>query len=158
MKNTVIPFLIFIFLLTGFSGVRAIIVQYSLEELVTRSELVVMGEVSGLQTRWNKDQEPIYTEITVKVEEVWKGKLETGTVTIEQIGGKHAETELTVPDAAVFKTGMRVVLFIDRSEDFTDLTGWYQGKFNVEDETTIQEKTGLKIPLHELKTLVSQGK
>ena len=158
MKNTGITFLIFIFLLTGFSGIKAIIVQYSLEELVTRSELVILGEISGLQTRWNKEQEPIYTEITVKVAEVWKGTLKKGTVTIEQIGGKHGETELTIPDAAIFKTGTKVVLFIDRSEDFTDLTGWYQGKFNVEDETTIQEKTGLKIPLHELKTLVSQGK
>jgi hypothetical protein len=136
--------------------VRALIIKYTLPELAARAEQVVLGEVIALKSRWNNDQEPIYTDITVSVKETWKGTIKTGTITIEQIGGEVGKDKLTIPDAAEFKTGTVVVLFIDRKEDFTDLAGWYQGKFTVKDGIAVQEKTGYKIPLDELKSIVTQ--
>ncbi|OGL44093.1 MAG: hypothetical protein A2161_16975 [Candidatus Schekmanbacteria bacterium RBG_13_48_7] len=158
MKKLFFISIVLCFILAGFQKTDALIVKYTVDELAARSELVIVGEVAALKARWNKDQEPIYTEITVTVDEIWKGNPETKTVTIEQVGGTSDGTTLIVPDAAEFKTGMKVILFIDRREDMTDLAGWFQGKFNIDGDMAIQEKTGYKIPVSELKTLVNQHK
>ena len=117
---------------------------------------VVVGEITGIKTRWVKEQEPIYSEITVAVKETWKGDASVKSLTFDQIGGVFGDMELTVPDAVPFKVGETVILFIDRDEDFTDLAGWFQGKFNIEGTVAVQSKTGRRIPIHELKNIVIQ--
>jgi hypothetical protein len=158
MKNLFLFIGMVCFILTICQETEALIVKYTVDELAKRAEQVIMGEVTSLKPRWNKDQEPIYTEITLNVLEVWKGEITTKSITIEQIGGTYGETSLTIPDAAEFKIGTKVILFIDRKEDKTDLAGWFQGKFNIDGDMAIQEKTGYKVSLTDLKNIVSQNK
>ena len=98
-----------IFLLTA-PPADALIAQFSLDDLARKAQTVVMGEITELNSRWNKDQEPIYTEITVRVEQVWKGDVTGQTLTFDQIGGEFNGTELLVPDTAEFTKGEKVIL------------------------------------------------
>jgi hypothetical protein len=158
MKKVVLFIGICCLVLTAFQVAEALIMKFTVDELAKRAELVIMGEVASMKTRWNKPQEPIYTEITLNVQETWKGEVTTKTIMVEQIGGTYGETSLKIPDAAEFKVGQKVILFIDKREDMTDLAGWYQGKFNIDGDMAVQEKTGYKLPITELKAIVAQNK
>jgi hypothetical protein len=113
---------------------RATIMQYlAVEDLTRLSSDVFYGRVISTETDWNADRTRIYTRISVRIDETFKGALgRSETVTVTQLGGQKDGARLDYSGRPVFSVGESVVLFTTRGKnnDFI-VVGLKQGKMQV---------------------------
>jgi len=103
------------------------------ETLVDRAELIFTGQVIGQRSEWknNNGQRSIITLVTFAVQQIHKGHAES-TVTLQLLGGTIGDVTLEVADIPKFKTGERVVLFIEGNGlAASPVIGFFHGKFSV---------------------------
>ncbi|MGH7823248.1 MAG: hypothetical protein ACREQ9_26100 [Candidatus Binatia bacterium] len=81
------------------------------------AELIVVGEVVSLRSRWNDSGTMIVTDAEVAVEEVWKGFPAADRLTVRTPGGVLGERGVFVDGAARFHAGERVLLFLDETAE-----------------------------------------
>ena len=93
------------------------IVAMDLEELTRSSTRVVVAEVLAVRSRWNRERTRIFSEIDVRLAEVWKGKGKPGSrLTVVQPGGAVGDIEMRVHGLTAFSEGERTVLFLGGDE------------------------------------------
>jgi hypothetical protein len=84
------------------------------EELFNQSDLVVLGEVIGIESRsggvWG-----IYTAVSLRVETVYKGVLTSSLIEFNIPGGTIGPFGVLVEDQPTFKVGERALLFLTRN-------------------------------------------
>lgn len=112
--------------------VQASIVQaMSLDVLTSKAELIVVGVATERQSRRDESAKHIVTDVSVRVEEVLKGKARvTQNVVITVLGGQLEEDlAVSVPGEASFELGKRVMVFLYRAPRSGDLrvVGMSQG-------------------------------
>jgi hypothetical protein len=126
----------FILILLCFANVQAsslVTRALSIAELAKRSDVIVLGTVISIASDWNFDRTAIETSIDLKVEEIFKGRAEHGKIIFHQLGGVVGEIASSVGEAAPFKEGERVAVFLFKNKrDRLQLVGFFQGKFAVE--------------------------
>ena len=145
-----------------FPGYRAIalVVQKDVEQLTQESDIIVMGEVRNMESRWNNDRTLIYTYVTVFVSEYIKDDLtlkqSNGNgeqeIVVRILGGEVGDIGLTVSDTPEFKEGEEVFLFLRKGNDLKaslNVAGLFQGKYTVEDGMIKNKVLGLQIALEE---------
>lgn len=76
------------------------------------SPLVVMGNVTAIDARWDVPAGAIYTYVTVNVTERLKGELAESTIVIKQLGGQVENIGLQIADQASYKVGEHVLVFL----------------------------------------------
>ena len=146
------------------SPVYAVMLKMGLEELAEGADSIVVGTVSGTSSRWNDDRSSIITKVSVSVEETFKNEAGHQEITIMVPGGEAEGVIQVVSDMPDFRTGERVLLFLDElsphedpqiqmdetplSTPFYTVHGHFQGKLEV-----MQEKVGA-LPLDKIKTKV----
>lgn len=146
--------LILTFLCAGKVGASSLITRaLSIAELTTRSDVVALGTVSSIASDWDLNRTTIETRIDLKVEEVLKGTVDRMKISFHQLGGVVGEIASSVGEAAPFKEGERVAVFLFKNNRELQLVGFFQGKFSVErrpeGEMAVRRIPGVSKPLDE---------
>ncbi|MBM4352292.1 MAG: hypothetical protein FJ109_00630 [Deltaproteobacteria bacterium] len=108
----------------------SVVRPFTLQELYSTAQLVVVGEVTGQTTFWNEAHDTIYTEYLVKPERVVKGEA-PAEVRLRLMGGSLDGKTLTVPGNAPVEEGERVLLALRDQGSFQTLVGMSQGKWSL---------------------------
>lgn len=113
------------------SATAATLPRMDLEELVVRSDAVVVAQVDEITTELDARGRVVST-ITLKVRETLKGPVRR-TLAIRQLGGFHGDVGTRVPGMPVFQVADQGVLFLsgDVAQHPASVTGLAQGFFRV---------------------------
>ena len=152
--------IVFLFILTLLCGgnvqASSILTRgLSIAELAKRSDVIVLGTVSFIASDWNLNRTAIETRIDLKVEEIFKGRVDDGKVSFHQLGGTAGEIASSVGEAASFEEGERVAVFLlKNNRDGLQLVGSFQGKFLVqrrpEGEMAVRRIPGVNKPVDQV--------
>lgn len=126
--------------------VSALMVKISVEDLTREADVIIIGDIKEVESRWNLWRTMVYTYSTVSVEKYIKG---TGheTLTIITEGGTVGDYWVWVEDVPVFTKNETVLVFLKKAGREFSVVGWAQGKYIVENEEVRDisgEKTSLK--------------
>jgi hypothetical protein len=106
----------------------------SFDELVDRARTIFVGEAIDTRAIWESTPQgrSIVTQVTFKVDDVWKGSV--GAVTrLEFLGGTIGDVTLDVSGVPSFRVGQRDVLFVSGdSLTVSPLVGFMYGRLRVE--------------------------
>ncbi|RVU44139.1 hypothetical protein EA187_11360 [Lujinxingia sediminis] len=113
------------------NATAATLPRMDLEELVVRSDAVVVAQVETITTELDARGRVVST-ITLTVRETLKGPARR-TVAIRQLGGYHGDVGTRVPGMPVFQIADRGVLFLSGNvaQHPASVTGLAQGFFRV---------------------------
>ena len=114
-----------------------IVIPPTFEQLVSNAKLIFAGEAIDLQSSWEPRPDggrAIVTQVTLRVEDVWKGSV--GAVTqLQFLGGTIDGLTLAVSDMPSFRLGQRDVLFVgDTVRVMSPLVGFMHGRVRIERE------------------------
>jgi hypothetical protein len=117
-------------LVAAVPALASMVLALGLPELTARSERIVVAEVTGVRSGWDKRHERILSTIDVRVAEVWKGQVPAdGHLTLVQPGGAADGIEMRVHGMPAFEAGERAVLFLrGAAAQPVALVGMGQGK------------------------------
>ena len=102
----------------------------SLENLMDRAEIIIIGTVAEINSQWNKDKTSILTFVKINIEENIKGNNAKKEITVRVLGGEVEEIRMHVSNSPEFKVGERYLCFLQKDTDNTfAITGWEAGKF-----------------------------
>jgi len=108
----------------------SVVRPFTLQELYSTAELVVVGEVVGQTSFWNEAHDTIYTEYTIQVERVVKGRKPL-ELRLRLMGGSVDGQTLRVPGNAQVEVGERVLVALRDQGAFQTLVGMSQGKWSI---------------------------
>ena len=148
--------LIFGFTINAKAQNQVNVMQKTIEQLSDQSDMVVVGKVSEIHSKWNKDKSRIYTDVTVAVEEFVKGS-ETGkTVVVTHPGGEVGGVGEWYSYAPKFTKDEEVLLFAKRDkENNLQVTKGQEGKFRItKDEVTGKRTVGSFYSLNDLSSRI----
>jgi hypothetical protein len=87
-------------------------------QLVCEATDVVRGQVTDVQSAWDKDRVAIWTTATVQVEDVIRGNAARGArFQVKEVGGTVAGYTITAEGFPTFRKGEEVVLLLKPWED-----------------------------------------
>ena len=115
-------------LLSGLAA--AAMIKLSLEQLITRADMIVQGIVVYQESAWNEQHTAIYTDVTVGVEEAIKG-LPGLEVTFQVAGGVVGDIGMRTSNDPGFHDGEQVLVFLDTKGAVASVVGLRQGKYTV---------------------------
>ncbi len=132
----------FLFHLTGWATT---VIRMDLPALVQESDSVVQGQIERVDARWDDQTKLIFSYISVRVYEPFKGG-PASTVLIRQIGGKVGPINLSVLGMPTFQIGEQVILFLKRNPELTyHVVGLSQGKYEIADGFAIANASGISL-------------
>jgi hypothetical protein len=68
----------------------ALVEALSLEELTSKSSIIIRGKVIALSSRWNEERTQILTDVTIEVSDYIKGESQRAELTIRsQVGSSR---------------------------------------------------------------------
>jgi hypothetical protein len=88
----------------------------STEELTTRSDLIVIGSVQGVESMWSEDGKTIISRAKIIVHSVIHGKWDKILLNVEYVGGEVGDIGLRVSDVKPLAPGENVLLFLKMKE------------------------------------------
>lgn len=109
------------------------VIPPTFEALVGGANTVFVGEVMSVRSRWftSARGRVIMTDVTFRVEDVWKGR--AGAVTmLEFMGGTVDGTTMEVVGMPEFSVGQRSVLFVSGERAVSPLVGFMYGRMKIE--------------------------
>jgi hypothetical protein len=130
-----IPLLIS-FPITNEGAARGALIQESVLEIEARATLILTGEVLALRAFEAADRDlgtVLLTDVTIRIEEVFKGDPGKDEVTVKVLGGRMGTRFQVCPDSPEFVEGERVLVFLEESGGRLRTVGWRQGKFRLAD-------------------------
>ena len=114
--------------------------SFTMTEMVHESAVVLRGKVTSQKAQWKQDKSAIYTDSTVHISAIYRGRVTQKTVTIRQLGGTLDGLEMSVVGTAKLSVGEDVFLFLRTNGTHHFLVGMAQGKYRVQktaDKTTV---------------------
>lgn len=107
-------------------------VAMDLEEMTTRADAVVQGEIVEVESFWTESGRLIVTEATLRVEETLVGKTRPN-VTIRTAGGEVGGLMVEAHGFPVFERGEKVLVFLKRgaAAGTVEVLGYQQGHYRV---------------------------
>lgn len=110
------------------------VIPPTFESLVSSANTIFVGEVMNVRSIWISSPQgrAIVTQVTFKVEDVWKGG--AGAVTqLEFLGGTIGDTRMEVVGMPEFHEGQRSVLFVSSQvKAISPLVGFWHGRMRIE--------------------------
>lgn len=104
--------------------------RLTLDDLVKKSQQIVVGKVRDSRTYWSGNGKLIFTSYTIEVQENLKGRT-SRTVELTTIGGTMGDVTLHVAGMPAFNKGESAVVFIETTGVYSTVVGLGQGKFTV---------------------------
>ena len=140
MKNIFACFAFILALAGELISNAAVLRPMPLEELSSKAEVVVHGRVTSMTCQRDASGQ-IYTSVTLAVEEVWKGKIDTNTFHIVHSGGILGDQIDTCSAQVEFKIGEEIVAMLVLNQRGEGVTlGLLQGKFEIATDAKTGEK------------------
>jgi hypothetical protein len=110
--------------------------------LAEASDVVLVGRVGSLESRWNADRSMIVTHVTIEVGETIKGDAGGSKIVVAVPGGEVGEAGEWYSHTPRFTVAEEVLLFATKSQGGSfRVTGGEQGKLTVERDP----ETGTKV-------------
>ncbi len=109
------------------------VVPPSFDDLVRRADFIFTGRAISQQSEWRQKggEKSIITLVSFQVNAVHKGSAGS-VVTLQFLGGTVGNATLDVSEMPKFKTGERVVLFVEKNGvNASPLIGFCHGKFSI---------------------------
>lgn len=130
----------------------------SLEQKTAKADLIVVGKVTDVQSRWDEPKTIIHTFVSVSIEEIVKGQSPNDKITITLPGGRVGDIADLMPGMPSFQNGERVLVFLihDRYSDDLYLVHGAYGKHKIMPDNKI-ESTSKTLPefLNEIRRFIS---
>ena len=143
IKWALILSIILLIMSTGF--VDNIIAQKQksqIESLVEKSEVIVLGKVTEMRSEWNKNKSKIFTKVSIKVIENFKGSENNQTIVITHLGGEVDGVGELYSHMPKFTQDEEALIFAKRDkENNLIVTNGLEGKFQITKNMTTGEKT-----------------
>jgi hypothetical protein len=120
------------------------VVQFGTAQLADLSNTIVRGTVTQIEARMHPEHHFIYTYVSLRVEEVFKGdpSLQGSEIILQELGGRIGDKIHFVSGIPTFRPGEEVLSFLeDRPDNLYRTYGMVQGKFSVE----LDPRTGVEI-------------
>lgn len=109
-----------------------IMTPLDLGALTARADRVIDATVEKSESKWSSGHEVIYTEVTLRVQRVYKGALKPGdAVLVRREGGTVGGIGMHVFGAASFVVGEEAVVFVEQRGAASYVVGMAQGKLRV---------------------------
>jgi len=102
------------------------------DEMIIGARAIVRGQVIAINGGLDQQHQGIFTYITLRVQEVFKGKLSTGDIMIKEPGGQFGNKGSLIFGTAEFKVGEDVLLYLDTWPDGSlRVYNWFLGKYSI---------------------------
>jgi len=163
-------FAFFLLAFCVFSSSQAVMIKLSIEELTSKADAIVIGEVRDIQSQWSVDKTVIMSVVKLQILEVIKGEIRSNIALIQYPGGTIGDINLKASDMPTFEPGEKVLVFLKSIMHITDgkhapvvlldvfpaysVYGAAQGKYSVDSEGTAQ-KSGYTLVSREAEPDVS---
>lgn len=125
------------------------LIALSLDQLADRADTILIGTVTGKESRRDAQGGNIYTLVTLKTEQQIKGQPAPETVSIRVQGGELDGISQKVEDSPLFQQGEKVIVFLTAGDGGTmTVVGGLQGKGVIENGTVtsvVQTLSGLQV-------------
>jgi len=109
-----------------------IVVPLSEEALIDDAVAIVLGHVTAIQGNYDHTRGMIFTNVTVAIEDVLKGEIPVGEISLRQLGGSVGDLHSWVVGSPEFTLGEKALLFLRTDRDGNlRVAHLYQGKFTV---------------------------
>lgn len=133
-----------VFLLLPDTAGATLLRGLSLDNLCSRSGVIVRGEVVARAAAWKGGR--IYTRVSLRVIHSLRGSLQgslrTGrTISFWHLGGRVGRHAQIVRGAPTFRQGERVLVFLNRRGGRLFVTGMAQGRFSIRSAPTSRSAT-----------------
>jgi hypothetical protein len=123
----------------GFAALVAVpastttLLHFDVEELSAIATVVAVGDVVGVDARWNDTRTKIYTRVSFRPTEVLKGGSDVGPLTIKMIGGQVGQDVAELPGTPELARGERVLVFLEPRDDGDGylIVGLFQGLYRL---------------------------
>ena len=168
-------FTVFVFLSS--LPVHSLMIRLPLRTLVNEAEVILLGEVRDIRSDWSMDRSLILTTASIRIKEIWKGRIDPRDIMIQLEGGQVGDISLRVSDVPRFRLGEMAVVFLQAIPDPThprntvraaisaapvfSVYGKAQGKYMVDGDEMVRKSgytllrgkpdTGAVMPLQSLK-------
>jgi hypothetical protein len=133
LRRVVLLGLLCVFLPPGVAS-STVVSAPSFDDLVTRAQSIFVAQVIDRRAVWETTAQgrSIITQVTFKVDDVWKGSV--GPVTrLEFLGGTIDDVTLEVSGVPAFSVGQRDVLFVAPDiKTISPLVGMMYGRLRIE--------------------------
>jgi len=143
--------------------VQALLIEYSLPELVKESDIICRGKVIKTECRWgspdwDQNSHLIFTDITLSASEFYKGKPEKKELIITCEGGEVGEVGLLVEDMPQFKIGEEVLVFLGKetSKGTRTVTNLYNGKYTISQGRVLEKNEPINRFVNRVKNTVKE--
>nr|MDQ3011641.1 hypothetical protein [Acidobacteriota bacterium] len=102
------------------------------DDLIIGARAIVRGNVTAVATGYDDAHKSIFTYITLRVQEVFKGNINTSEIVIKEPGGVTGNRGSLIFGTPEFKTGENVLLYLDTWPDGSlRVHQWFLGKFTI---------------------------
>ncbi|WP_373048235.1 hypothetical protein [Vulgatibacter sp.] len=100
-------------LVVGFAGTASasVMIEANVTEMTREADVVAKGKVTTTESKVSRDGKRIFTVVTLRVDEAWKGA-PGKTLQIQVPGGTHGGIGQVVHGAPRFTEGEEVVVFL----------------------------------------------
>ncbi len=135
--------------------------KMSLEDLTREADVILIGDIVDVQSKWGLERDKIYTYSTVFVERYIKGGTGEEKLTILSEGGRIGTLFIWVEDTPTFLKDEMVLVFLKKSGKEYSVVGLSQGKYTLKNGvlTGLEgEKTQLKDFLSQIEAVTPQEK
>ena len=142
-----ISFVLLLFILFAATPVVfALMQKISVEDLTKEADVIVIGDIKEVESRWSLGRTTINTYVTLSVENYIKGGEGQETLTIITQGGSKWGFTVWVEDTAFFTKNEKVLVFLKKAGHEYSVAGWAQGKYIVEN-ADVRDISGEKVSL-----------
>lgn len=109
--------------------------EATIKEMANGANLIVMGRIKSIESRWSIDGKVIITYVTVSINVVIKGDRELKNLVVEVPGGTVGDVTATTMGEARFHQDEEVLLFLVKNKLIPSATYFVvalcQGKFRI---------------------------
>lgn len=107
----------------------------TLDQLCKISENIVVGtvqKVEGYHGDWPGVGRVVFSDITIQVQDQWKGELPSTELVLQNPGGIAPDGQhMRASGMAEFKEGEKVLVFVNHQNGRRWVAGWIQGKYEI---------------------------
>ncbi len=148
-------FLRLLFLLAlGFASVHSAfattVIMPADESMIIGSRAIIRGRVLAVESALDSQTNRIYTYITIRVQEVFKGEIRARKIVLKQEGGQVAGRGSTIFGTPQFTPDEHVILYLDTWADGSfRVHQMFLGKFNIVDEAQTGQQFAVRSQMDE---------
>ncbi|HSB10863.1 MAG TPA: putative Ig domain-containing protein, partial [Blastocatellia bacterium] len=122
------------------TALATIVVTPTDDDMIIGARAIVRGKVVAIESSFDDQQTSIYTYITLRVQEVIKGRIDERRIILKQLGGRVGDRGQTIHGSPQFTQGEKVIVYLDNWRDGSlRVYQMYLGKFSVVKDSTTSE-------------------